>query len=122
MLKSIVGDPGRKLRVLVDFHSTWRDVFYTIPDELPTDPPLYTKRWLAYYQDRMPGYEVSRDARHTPGRPISKAHTFDVYGAPAITFEVGDETDRDLIKRIGRESAIAMMYTLLETPLSNPAP
>ncbi|MEL7219337.1 MAG: peptidase M14, partial [Pseudomonadota bacterium] len=73
-----------------------------------------------FYQERMPGYEVTRDARHTAGRPISKAHTFDAYGAPGITFEIGDETDRILIKRIGRESAIAMMYTLLETPISNP--
>ncbi len=122
LLKSVASDPARKLRVLIDFHSTRRDIFYTIPDELPTDPPLYTKRWLAFYQDRMPGYPVNRDARHTVGRPISKAHSFDTYGVPGVTFEIGDETDRELIKRIGRESAIAMMYTLLETPLSNPAP
>lgn len=120
VLQSIAGDPDRKLRVLIDFHSTRRDIFYTIPDELPTDPPLYTRRWLAFYQDRMPGYEVTRDARHTVGRPISKAHTFDTYGAPGITFEIGDETDRELIKRIGRESAIAMMYTLLETSPAKP--
>lgn len=122
VLKSIDSDPARKLRVLMDFHSTRRDIFYTIPDELPTDPELFTKKWLAFYQTRMPGYEVVRDARHTVGRPISKGYTFDTYGAPAITFEVGDETDRELVKRIGRESAIAMMVTLLETPLSNPAP
>jgi len=63
----------------------------------------------------MPGYEVRRDARHTVGRPISKAYVFDTYGVPGITFELGDETDRKLIKRIGRESANAMMETLLAT-------
>ena len=109
-------DPDRDLRVLLDFHSTNRDVFYTIPDELPTDPELFTRNWLARYQDRMPGYNVDRDARHTVGRPISKGYTFDAYGAPAITFEIGDNTDRELIKRIGRESAIALMEELLATP------
>lgn len=114
MLEGIAADPDRTLRALIDFHSTGRDVFYTIPDELPTDPELFTKKWLAFYQERMPDYAVNRDARHTAGRPVSKAHVFDTYGIPGITFEIGDETDRGLIKRIGRESAIAMMFTMLK--------
>ncbi len=120
LMDQIDADPNRQLRLVLDFHSTNRDVFYTIPDELPTDPTLFTKKWLERYQDRMPGYEVDRDARHTIGRPISKAYSFDTYGVPAITFEIGDDTDRKLIRRIGRESAIAMMEELLETP--PPAP
>lgn len=121
LLDAVAADPARDLRVLIDFHSTNRDVFYTIPDELPTDPELFTRKWLDLYQERMPGYEVERDARHEVGRPISKAFTYDTYGAPGITFEIGDETDRELIRRIGREAAIAMMVTMLETPLPAPA-
>lgn len=121
LLDTVAADPARDLRVLIDFHSTNRDVFYTIPDELPTDPELFTRKWLDLYQERMPGYEVERDARHEVGRPISKAYTYDTYGAPGITFEIGDETDRELIRRIGREAAIAMMATMLETPLPAPA-
>lgn len=120
LLSDIEQDPDRDLRVMIDFHSTNRDVFYTIPDELPTDPPLFTRNWLALYQERMSDYEVNRDARHTAGRPISKAYAFDAFGAPGITFEIGDETDRALIQRIGRESAIAMMETMLST--ARPAP
>ena len=115
LLEGIDEDPGKRLRLLLDFHSTGRDVFYTIPDELETDPPLFTRNWLARYQDRMDGYEVYRDARHEVGRPISKAYAFDTYGVPAVTFELGDETDRTLIRRIGREAAIAMMEELLAT-------
>ncbi|MFL0355656.1 M14-type cytosolic carboxypeptidase [Erythrobacter sp. GH1-10] len=116
VLESIAADPENDLQVLIDFHSTQRDVFYTIPDELPTDPELFTRKWLALYQERMPGYPVNRDARHAEGRPISKAHVYDTYGAPGITFEIGDETDRELIRRIGREAAVALMVTMLETP------
>ncbi|MDN3646288.1 M14-type cytosolic carboxypeptidase [Pontixanthobacter aestiaquae] len=116
LLEEIANNPDQQLRLMLDFHSTNRDVFYTIPDELPTDPPLFTRDWLARYQQLMPDYKVNRDARHTVGRPISKAHIFDTYGAPAITFEIGDETDRILVRRIGEQSAIAMMETLLATP------
>lgn len=121
LLGQVEQDPARDLRVMIDFHSTNRDVFYTIPDELPTDPPLFTRDWLALYQERMSDYEVNRDARHTVGRPISKAYAFDAFGAPGITFEIGDETDRGLIQRIGRESAIAMMETMLSTAQPIPA-
>lgn len=116
LLAAIEDNPAQDLRLMLDFHSTQRDVFYTIPDELPTDPELFTRNWLERYGELMPGYEVSRDARHTAGRPISKAYVYDTFGAPGVTFELGDETDRELIRRIGTQGAIAMMETLLATP------
>lgn len=121
LFDQIRDDPDRQLAVMIDFHSTNRDVFYTIPDELPTKPELFTRKWLDLFQQRMPGYEVERDARHDVGRPISKAYTYDTFGAPGVTFELGDDTDRALIKTIGREAAIAMMQTLLESAGPNPA-
>ncbi|MFU7529621.1 M14 family zinc carboxypeptidase [Qipengyuania sp. ASV99] len=117
VLDSIAADPLRQLRGVIDFHSTNKDVFYTIPDDLPTDPELFTRNWLNLYQERMPDYTVNREARHDVGRPISKAYAYDTYGVPGITFEIGDETDRALIRRIGREAAIAMMQVMLETPM-----
>lgn len=116
VLKGIASDPDRTLRALIDFHSTGEDVFYTIPDELPTDPELFTKKWLDRYQSRMPDYRVKADPSHTVGRTNSKSYAYDAFGVPGITFEIGDETDRTLVWRIGRESAIAMMVTMLETP------
>lgn len=115
LLAGMHANPDQQLRVILDFHSTNRDVFYTIPDELPTKPELFTRNWLKRYQDRMPGYFVNRDARHTVGRPTSKGYSFDTYGVPSVTFELGDNTDRELIKRIGRESAIALMEELIAT-------
>lgn len=113
LMDRVSADPARKLRLMLDFHSTHDDVFYTIPDDLPTDPEMFTKRWLGALQDRMPDYQVNRNAQHKPGVTNSKAYVYDTYGIPGVTFELGDETDRVLIRRIGREAAIAMMETLL---------
>lgn len=113
LLQQIGADPDDQLRLFLDFHSTDKDVFYTIPDERPTVPQLFTRNWLDRYQQRMPGYQVNIEARHTVGSVVSKGYVYDSYGVPAITFELGDETDRTLIRRIGQESAIAMMETLL---------
>ncbi|MEH6703127.1 hypothetical protein [Parasphingorhabdus sp.] len=41
-----------------------------------------------------------------------KYHVYKIYGAPTVTFEIGDETDRQLIIRLAREAAIAMMESL----------
>ena len=115
LLKEIANDPDRKLRFFSDFHSTQKDVFYSIPDEHPTNPTLFTKKWLARLQERMPDYNVNRDQNHNATSTVSKAYVYETYGVPAVTFEIGDETDRKLIARIGRQSALAMMETLLAT-------
>ncbi|MEO1044067.1 MAG: M14 family zinc carboxypeptidase [Pseudomonadota bacterium] len=115
VLVGIENDPNKDLRLFIDFHSTQKDVVYTIPDRFETDPPMLVTNWLKRYQDRMPGYEVVIEAGHNADRPVSKAYIYEAFGAPSATFELGDETDRKRIERIGREAAIAMMETLLKT-------
>ncbi len=113
LLNAIAANEAQDLVLMLDFHSTSHDVFYTIPDELPTEPELFTARWLERYGELMPGYEVNRDSNHTSGSSVSKAYVYDTFGAPGVTFELGDETDRELIGRIGVQGAVAMMETLL---------
>jgi len=115
LLKEIAADSARKLRFFSDFHSTQKDVFYSIPDEHPTNPALFTQKWLFRLQERMPGYNVNRDQNHNATSTVSKAYVYETYGVPAVTFEIGDETDRKLIARIGKQAALAMMETLLAT-------
>jgi poly(3-hydroxybutyrate) depolymerase len=62
----------------------------------------------------MPGYEVNRKPGHQAGYPTAKTWVFETYRVPSVTFEIGDETPRDLIARLGVEAARAMMETLLE--------
>lgn len=116
LLQRIADDPARTLRLFLDFHSTHKDVVYTLPDSKVSDPPGFTADWLARYQDRMPGYRVERDASHNPGLPTAKSWVYEAYRVPTATFEIGDETDRTRIAEIGREAALAMMETMLATP------
>ena len=109
-------DPNRNLRLLVDFHSTHRDLFYTIPDELPTDPPFVARDWMARLKARMPEYEPDRESEHDPRLPTAKTQTYVRYQIPTATFEIGDRTDRSLIRRLGYEAALALMETMLASP------
>ncbi|WP_417622017.1 M14-type cytosolic carboxypeptidase [Parasphingorhabdus sp.] len=115
LLDGIEKDLNKNLRLFVDFHSTKHDIFYTIPDDYQTTPPLFLKNWLDLLQQRTPDYEVNRDAGHNLGQPNSKNYVHKRYGVPTMTYEMGDETDRQLLRKIAIAAATAMMETLLGT-------
>ena len=116
LIAAIDADPARKFTFFLDFHSTQKDVVYTLSKDIETDPAGFTDAWLADYQARVPGYDVVEEPGYSAGRGVSKNWIYDAYGVPTATFELGDETDRELIHKLGTAAAQAMMNTLLETP------
>ncbi|MCB2083002.1 MAG: hypothetical protein KDD90_02975 [Sphingomonadaceae bacterium] len=116
LLEKIDTDPGQKLRLFIDFHSTKYDTIYTLTDAQVTDPVGYKDAWLAAYAALLPGYDVRIEPGHNPQLPVSKAWVYDRFGVPTATYEIGDETDRKLIRQLGTAAAQSMMATMLETP------
>jgi len=100
----------------LDFHSTWRNLLYTQTDEEPTEPPMFARDWLAAVDAKLSDrvYKFTREPRKNSKRPISKNYMYDTYGISAITYEVGDNTDRDAIKTSAIVFAEEMMRLLLE--------
>ena len=98
----------------LDFHSTAKDVFYTQPDDKPSSSPLFTVRWLEALQKRVPDYKVNREASPTPTLTTSAYWAHSTFGIPAITYEIGDNTDRAQLKRVAASAAQEMMTLLLE--------
>jgi len=114
LLASIEQDPATRLAMFLDFHATREDVFYTQRDEDPVEPPFFERRWLARLQERMPDYHVNRKPGHQVGLPTAKTWVYEAYGVPSVTFELGDETPRELIATLAEQAARAMMETLLD--------
>lgn len=102
-----------RLYLFLDFHSTNKDVFYTQLDEMRTFPENFTRNWLDAIQQRFPDYKVTRQPGHNPDLPTSKAYVNATFGIPALTYELGDETDRELIRITARGAAEEMMKLLL---------
>ena len=106
---------GARVRFGIDFHSTREDVFYTSAAlGLDDDAGI---RWLERLQELAPDYHVRVEGSvPARGRPTYSSAPWirGTYNVPAITYEVGDRTDRDLIRRIGQSSACAMMQVLTE--------
>lgn len=93
-----------RLRLMLDFHSTNRDVLYIQESDDSTNPPNFTEVWIknvvaqnhVTQVDRTAaGYEIA--PRPTSENGTSKNYFYSAYGVPAITFETGDNTDRDVL-------------------------
>jgi hypothetical protein len=109
----ILSQPGHELWFGVDFHSTQYDVFYTLDRSLETDPPGIADKWLDYIGNHLPAYEVN-DSPSGLETPMSRNWFHDAFGAPALIYEVGDETDRALIREVATTAARGTMEILLE--------
>lgn len=121
----------------VDFHTTQHDVFYTVSNppmntardsaEYATNPAFkqfddkaalrskFVETWLERTQKLFPTYQVTiSDSPRTPNGATSGRWFDRELLAPAVTYEAGDETSRELIQSIGKGSANVLMEMLLK--------
>lgn len=113
ILDDIADDPNRQLRLMLDFHSTKKNLFYTQTKNEKTKPEKFTARWLESADERFDYYDFSREERRQRNLPTSKNYSFGRFGAPAMTYEVGDETNRAAVSRSAVVFAEEMMRVLL---------
>lgn len=97
----------------IDFHATQEDVFYTLSRDLETDPPGFIDPWLDAIRAAFPAYYVN-DEPSGLGSPVSKNWFYQSFNSPAVTYEVGDESDRALVRRLATGAAEALMRLLLD--------
>jgi len=108
-----LAEAGR-LYLLLDFHSTFKDVFYIQREEAVSSPAGFTKRWLDALERKLPEYPVRREASPVPTPTTSTYWAHQAFGIPAITYEIGDGTERALLQTVAKTAAVEMMGLLLE--------
>ena len=96
---------SNRLQLMLDFHSTNRDVLYVQLQEDETFPNAFTSRWFDAVRERLfqqnedessvAGFEIA--PRATTDNGTSKNYFYRTYGIPAITFETGDNTTLEAI-------------------------
>jgi len=111
-LRSLVKQ-GQKIKFAVDFHSTRHDVFYTMPIDYGMENPYIVKHWLTSLDNAMPNFKVVTEPGNTPNNGVSKQYFADNFNVHAITYEMGDNTDRSKIKRIAITASKSLMKVLL---------
>ncbi|PTS95365.1 hypothetical protein DBR11_21510 [Pedobacter sp. HMWF019] len=98
----------------IDFHSTFYDVFYINEDQplQPTNIPQFTRKWLQAMTQSIADFKPN--VKPSPnGGNVSKSWMGRVLKAEALTYEVGDDSSRPVLKMKGRVAAEQMMKLLM---------
>lgn len=104
---------GQKIKFAIDFHSTKNDIFYTMPVDYGVESSYFVRHWLGELDRQMPNFNVVLRPGNNPNLGVSKQYFSDQFGVHAITYEMGDNTDRTKIKRIAYKSANILMINML---------
>jgi hypothetical protein len=113
---SLTKESGSRVVLGMDFHSTYRDVYYTHEDEVqpPTALPGFKDAWLQAIEDGIGGDFFINEDPGMIGKPTTMSWFRTQFGAEGITYEIGDGTDRDFVKQKGLVSANALIEVLLK--------
>lgn len=99
--------------LMIDFHSTARNLFYVQGEDEATRTGDLVARWLARGRSLAPAYEFTIEpANANPGLGTAKNYYFRQFGISSITYEVGDETDREQIALGAMGMAEALMLEM----------
>jgi predicted deacylase len=107
----------QRLVFALDFHSTQQDIFYTMPTDYGLVPSDFSQSWLEDLKAaRLGSFTVRERPGSSPGRGVFKQFIADHYGLHSVTYEMGDNTNRSMIKHIAEKSAELLMKKMLATP------
>lgn len=114
-MKEKVAQSGGKFYFGVDFHSTWQDIYYTMHDSLRGNMPGLVVDMITKMAEDIEGLDPNiRPSKSPEQGPTSSHYFFHEFGAESLTYEIGDNTPRDLLKKKGELSAMKLMELMLE--------
>ena len=107
---------NKKLALFIDFHSTFKNLFYIsdIAEESPMK--IFLEDWLLDSRKSLLEanykYEIINSLNKDNG--VSKNYIYNKYKIPSVTYEVSDNEDRDVIQQSSSILAINLMELLLK--------
>ena len=102
--------------LMVDFHSTSRNLFYVQGDaEATPAQQRFLAAWLGGKEAAFAGYPFTIEKRNAnPGSGTAKNWFHATYAIPAYTYEVGDTADRAATRAAAKALAEGMLEALGE--------
>ncbi len=97
----------------IDFHSTQEDIFYYSEKNVNPDKKGITLKWVNSINQLFPDNSFNPEPTGITSQ-VSKNWFFNEIKAESITYEVGDNTPRDIIKKRGKEAAKQLMKIMLK--------
>ena len=116
-LKKLVKDGG-KIEFAIDFHSTRKNVFYTMPEDyeplsgVPLRNPQRVYNWIEEIEELVGSVELDYQTGAHPESGVFKQFIADEFAAHAVTYEVSDNEERNNIKKVAEAALISLINRL----------
>tara|TARA_B110000467_G_scaffold158011_1_gene173548 strand:- start:590 stop:1753 length:1164 start_codon:yes stop_codon:yes gene_type:complete len=106
----------KKIEVFIDFHSTYKNIFYISDISESHKLQNFLKNWLNNSKPDLLkiDYDYKIVNSMSPNNGVSKNYFFNKYNIPSVTYEVSDTEDRDKIKKSSSILSQKLMQSLLE--------
>lgn len=106
----------KKIEVFIDFHSTYKNIFYISDISESHKLQNFLKNWLNNSKPDLLkiDYDYKIVNSMSPDNGVSKNYIFNTYNIPSVTYEVSDVEDRDKIKKSSSILSKKLMQSLLE--------
>ncbi len=108
-----IDSSGGRFYFGVDFHSTWQDIYYTIDPTLSGNMPGLVPSMIDSMANALSLEPNIRPNGMDVPSINSARYFFETFGAEALTYEIGDNTPRDLLRQKGETSALELMEIMM---------
>ena len=100
----------------IDFHSTYKNIFYISDSQLTNSQPNFLLNWLEKSRLELSsiGYNFSIKESYTKSNKVSKNYFHNKYNIPSMTYEVSDTEERSIITRSSKILARNLITILLD--------
>jgi cytosolic carboxypeptidase protein 6 len=101
-----------KILFFIDFHSTWDDIFYTNSVTHSSNLPGLMDGTLDIMEKELQMGKLNIRPSEKNESFVSKGYFYNTYKAESVTYEVGDNTSREVINKKGQLAADGFLKTL----------
>ena len=100
----------------IDFHSTYKNIFYISDAQLTNSHPNFLLNWLEKSRLELSkiGYNFSIKESYTKSNKVSKNYFHNKYNIPSMTYEVSDTEERSKITISSKILARNLITILLD--------
>ena len=101
----------------IDFHSTYKNIFYISDAQLTNSHPNFLLNWLEKSRLELSkiGYNFSIKESYTKSNKVSKNYFHNKYNIPSMTYEVSDTEERSKITKSSKILARNLLTILLDS-------
>ena len=103
-----------KILFFIDFHSTWDDIFYTNSVTHTSNLPGLLDGTLDIMEKELHIGKLNIRPSEKNESFVSKGYFYNTYKAESVTYEVGDNTSREIINKKGQSAADGFLKTLFK--------